>query len=162
MVAMARTDSAFRVIDAPPDRVFAALLDPQALSIWLPPRGMTGQVEHFDPRAGGSYRMTLTYADAPAHGGKSTSDSDVIEGRFTEIVPGVRIVQAVDFQSDDPLVAGTMTMTWSVIEVDGGTRVDIRADDVPPGISAEEHAAGMNSSLANLASYLTKTFRGGL
>ena len=46
---MARTDSAFRVIDAPPDRVFAALLDPQALSMWLPPRGMTGQVEHFDP-----------------------------------------------------------------------------------------------------------------
>jgi uncharacterized protein YndB with AHSA1/START domain len=106
--------------------------------------------------------MTLTYADAPAHGGKSTSDSDVIEGRFTEIVPGVRIVQAVDFQSDDPLVAGTMTMTWSVIEVDGGTRVDIRADDVPPGISAEEHAVGMNSSLANLASYLTGTCRGGL
>ena len=58
-------------------------------------------------------------------GGKSTSDSDVIEGRFIEIVPGVRIVQAVDFPSDDPLVAGTMTMTWSVIEVEGGTRVDI-------------------------------------
>jgi hypothetical protein len=63
----------------------------------------------------------------------------------------------VDFQSDDPSVAGTMTMTWSVTEVDGGTRVDIRADDVPPGISAEDHAVGMNSSLANLAAYLTGT-----
>jgi uncharacterized protein YndB with AHSA1/START domain len=154
---MARTDSASRMIDAPLNRVFAALVDPQALSVWLPPSGMTGKFEHFDARAGGAYRMALTYDHAPAHGGKSTSDSDVIEGRFIEIVPGVRIVQAVDFQSDDPSVAGTMTMTWSVIEVDGGTRVDIRADDVPPGISAEDHAVGMNSSLANLAAYLTGT-----
>ena len=35
-----------------------------------------------------------------------------------------------------------------------GTRVDIRADDVPAGISAEDHAAGLASSLANLATYL--------
>ena len=27
-------------------------------------------------------------------------------------------------------------------------------DDVPPGVSAEDHAAGMSSSLANLAAYL--------
>ena len=99
--------------------------------------------------------MTLTYAHAPSPGGKSTSDSDVVKGRFIEIVPGVRIVQAVDFESDDPLVGGTMNMTWSVSEVEGGTRVDIRADDVPPGISVEDHAVGMESSLANLAAYLS-------
>src|SRR6476646_10083483 len=102
MDGMARTDSASRMIDAPPNRVFDALVDPQALSVWLPPSGMTGKFEHFDARAGGSYRMTLTYAHSPAHGGKFTSDSDVIEGRFIEIVPGVRIVQAVGFESDDP------------------------------------------------------------
>src|SRR5829696_5687056 len=66
----------------------------------------------------------------------------------------VRVVQAVDFVSDDPTHAGTMTMTWEVTAVDAGTRVDIRADDVPAGISAMDHAAGLASSLANLATYL--------
>ena len=31
--------------------------------------------------------------------------------------------------SDDPAYAGTMTMTWEVAAVDGGTRVDITAVD---------------------------------
>jgi len=47
-----------------------------------------------------------------------------------------------------------MTMTWEVTALDAGTRVDIRADDVPAGISAKDHAAGLASSLANLATYL--------
>jgi len=53
----------------------------------------------------------------------------------------------VDFVSDDPAYAGTMTMTWEVTAVDEETRVDITADDVPDGISAEDHAAGLTSSL---------------
>jgi hypothetical protein len=74
-----------------------------------------------------------------------------VEDRFLDVVPGVRVVQAVDFVSDDPAYAGTMTMTWDVTAVDAGTRLDIRADDVPAGISAEDHAAGLASSPANLA-----------
>ncbi|HEX9467700.1 MAG TPA: hypothetical protein VGA11_04765 [Acidimicrobiia bacterium] len=38
-----------------------------------------------------------------------------------------RVVQAVDFVSDDPAFAGTMTMTWAVRAVDGGTRVQTTA-----------------------------------
>jgi hypothetical protein len=86
--------------------------------------------------------------------GKATADTDVVEARFLELVPGVRVVQAVDFVSDDPACAGTMTMTWAVAAVDGGTQVEIRADDVPAGISAGDHAAGLASSLANLAAYV--------
>ena len=63
-------------------------------------------------------------------------------------------MQAVDFESDDPAFAGTMTMTWTLTADAGGTRVDITAADVPSGISAEDHAAGLASSLANLALHL--------
>ena len=63
-------------------------------------------------------------------------------------------MQSVDFVSDDPAYAGTMTMTWEVTAVDGGDALDIRADDVPDGISADDHAAGLASSLANLAAHL--------
>jgi uncharacterized protein YndB with AHSA1/START domain len=151
---MPRTDTASRVIAAPPERVYAAFVNPDALVAWLPPEGMSGRFERFDPRPGGSYRLTLTYADASGAPGKATADSDVVEARFVDIVPGVRVVQAIDFISDDPAYAGTMTMTWEVTAVGASTRVEIRADDVPDGISAEDHAAGLASSLANLAAYV--------
>ncbi|MFI7494935.1 SRPBCC family protein [Kocuria sp. M4R2S49] len=151
---MARTDTASRVIAAPPGRVYAALVDPDALTAWLPPEGMSARFERFAARPGGSYRMVLTYADASAAPGKATADSDVVEARFVDLVPGARVVQAVDFVSADPAFAGTMTMTWELTRAPGGTRVDLRAEDVPAGISAEDHAAGLASSLANLARWL--------
>ena len=151
---MPRSDSASRVVAAPPARVYAALVDEEALAAWLPPEGMTARFERFDPRPGGSYRLVLTYTDAATASGKATPDSDVVEARYVALVPGVRVVQAVDFESDDPAFAGTMTMTWEVRAVAGGTRVEITADDVPDGISAEDHASGLASSLANLAEYV--------
>lgn len=153
---MPRTDTAFRVIAAPPARVYAALVDREALETWLAPEGMTARFERFDPRPGGSYRLVLTYADSSHATGKTMADSDIVESRYVEIVPNVRVVQTVDFMSDDPAFAGTMTITWEVTAVDGGTRVDITADDVPDGISADDHAEGLASSLANLAEHVER------
>jgi uncharacterized protein YndB with AHSA1/START domain len=153
---MPRTDRASQVIAAPPGRVWAALVDPEALLAWLPPDGMAGSFERFDARPGGSYRLVLTYADASGAPGKATPDSDIVEARFVDIVPGERVVQAVDFVSDDPAYAGTMTMTWKITAAAAGTRVDVVAEDVPDGISAQDHAAGLSSSLANLAAYVER------
>jgi uncharacterized protein YndB with AHSA1/START domain len=153
---MPRTDRGSRVIAASRERVWAALVDPGALLAWLPPGEMTGRFERFDARPGGSYRMVLTYSDASGAPGKASADSDIVEARFIDIVPGERVVQAVDFVSDDPAYAGTMTMTWQVTPVDAGTRVDIVAEDVPDGISAEDHATGLASSLTKLAAYLQR------
>src|SRR3954452_5739631 len=153
---MPRRDSASRVIAAPPAQVFAAFVDREALSAWLTPDGMTGRFERFDPRPGGSYRLVLTYADASSAPGKTSSDTDVVEVRYVDIVPDVRVVQAVDFVADDSAFAGTMTMTWEVVAVDGGTRVEITADNVPDGISEEDHAKGLASSLSKLAEYVER------
>lgn len=140
---------------APPERVFEALTDPEALVAWLPPAGMRGRFEHADLRPGGSYRLVLTYDDPDdASAAKAPDGTDVVEARILEVDPGRRIVQAIDFESDDPAFAGTMTMTWSVAPAAGGTRVAILADDVPVGISAEDHAVGIHSSLVNLATHL--------
>ena len=72
-----------------------------------------------------------------------------------KVVQVIGNVLDVEFESDDPAYSGTMTMAWSLDPVEGGTRVEVRAEDVPPGISAEDHAAGLASSLRNLADYLT-------
>jgi len=151
---MPRTDRASRLVRAPVSRVFAALVDREALETWLPPHDMTGRFERFDPRPGGSYRLVLTYADPAAARGKTSADSDVVEVRYVDIVPDDRVVQAVDFVADDPKFAGTMTMTWTVRDDTDGTRVEIVADDVPDGISAEDHAVGLASSLDNLARFV--------
>jgi uncharacterized protein YndB with AHSA1/START domain len=118
---MPRTDRASRDIDAPVARVFNALVDRDALETWLPPGGMTARFERFDATPGGSYRLVLTYADPSDAHGKSSADSDIVEARYIDIVPNDRVVQAVEFVSDDPAFAGTMTMTWGRA---GGRRRD--------------------------------------
>jgi uncharacterized protein YndB with AHSA1/START domain len=148
-----RTDSVSRVIAATPERIYGALVDQHALVKWLPPTGMTGRFEAFDARPGGGYRMSLTYADS-SRSGKSGGATDAVDAQFVELTPGVRVVQSVVFDSVDPAFAGTMTMTWELRAIDGGTEVVFRADDVPEGISADDHATGMNASLENLARFV--------
>jgi uncharacterized protein YndB with AHSA1/START domain len=154
LIMAGRTDTARRIIHATPEAIYDAFIDPEAQARWLPPSGMTGKFDAFDPRPGGRYRLTLTYSGAHAGAGKSSADADRVAGRFVELIPGERIVQTADFESDDPAFAGTMTMIWSLRPVSGGTEVTIEAFDVPPGISAEDHAQGMASTLANLAAFL--------
>lgn len=153
---MGRTDEASLHIHAEPARVFAALSTAESVVRWLPPEGMTGRIERFDVRPGGTYRMVLEYRDAAGAPGKSSAGEDVVEGRFVEVVDGVRLVQEIEFESDDPRCAGVMLMTWEVSAGDDGSDVVFRAEDVPAGVSAEDHAEGLSSSLGNLAALLER------
>lgn len=47
-----RTDRGARTVAAPPAAVYAALLDRASLEAWLPPDGMSGRIERWDPRPG--------------------------------------------------------------------------------------------------------------
>jgi uncharacterized protein YndB with AHSA1/START domain len=148
-----RVDSASSVIKASPQAIYQAYMDPEKLANWLPPKGMKARIDVFEPRKGGAYEMTLFYEEA-GHHGKSSDNADVVHGRFVELVPDRRIVQEVEFDSPDPAFAGTMTMTWELRPVPGGTEVEVRAENVPPGISQEDHLAGIRSTLENLAAFV--------
>lgn len=156
-IAMAdkRTDSASRAIHASPEAIYRAFMDPEALVAWLPPAGMKARLFSFDPHPGGGYRMALSYeeTDHPAHG-KTSEHADVVEARFRELVPNERIVQVVAFESDDPAFAGEMTMTWSLAAMADGTMTTILCENVPVGISKEDHDAGLRSTLNNLAAFV--------
>lgn len=147
-----RIDTASLIIAAPPEAIYRAFVERDALLAWLPPDGMTGEILEFDPRPGGPFRMALHY-DAPGHG-KTTDDTDVVDSEFAELVPGRRVVQLVRFKSNDPALRGIMRMVWDLEPADGGTRVIFLAEDVPEGISKEDHDVGLRSSLANLARYV--------
>lgn len=150
-----RTDCAIRLIHASPEAVYRAFVEADALIAWLPPEGMSGRILLFEPWAGGRYRIELTLeGEGHAVSGKTTQRTDIVSGRFVELDPGGRIVQTGEFDSADPAFAGTMVMTWSLDPGPEGTRVTVAATDVPPGISAEDHEAGLASSLENLARFV--------
>lgn len=151
---MTRTDRAHRVVKAAPAAVHRALLDKDALEAWLPPEGMRGHIDVWDPRPGGKFRMTLAYADPAANPGKTGEGGDVVEVVFADIVEPELVVHRAVFESDEPDFAGTMTMTWRLTPVDGGTEVTVLAEDVPPGIVQSDHEEAMASSLANLAAHV--------
>ena len=87
--------------------------------------------------------MTLQYLE-PDHAvrGKTSEHADVVRGRFVELIPEERVVEAVVFESDDPDFAGTMMLTTRLTAVSGGTEVMIRVDNAPKGIRAEDHELG--------------------
>ena len=150
-----RTDSASRVIAAQPEAIYEAFLNPDAWIEWVPPKGMRGWMHVFEPRVGGTYRMSLTHVD-PGHSvaGKSSEHTDIVRGRFIELVPNERIVHAAEFESENRAFAGTMTMTWSLAALAAGTRVTILCENVPEGIRQQDHDAGLRSTLENLAEYI--------
>lgn len=147
-----------RVIEAPREEVYRAFLDPDAVAAWLPPAGMTGEVHHFAPREGGEFRISLTYrdpADSPdGAGGKTTDDTDTNHGRFVELVPDERIVEVVEFESDEPGFEGEMRIVVTLADVDDGTEVTYRCENIPAGIRPEDNEAGCRSSLRKLAALL--------
>lgn len=126
--------------------------DSEAWVKWLPPEGMTGHIYKFEPRQGGAYGMALTYAKGDrSTRGKTSEDTDVVEGCFLELAPDEQIVHLVRFESNDPAFAGEMKMKWSLSPVPGGARVTITCENVPEGIRQEDHDAGLQSTLKNLS-----------
>lgn len=141
-----------RTIEAPPEAVYAAFMDPAALAAWLPPGGMTGEIHAFDGRVGGGYRMTLRYPpDERAFRGKTSEKEDVVEVRFLELAPPRRIVEAVNFVTDDPAFLGEMTITVTLDDAPDGTEVAFLCENLPPGVRAEDNETGSRLSLEQLA-----------
>jgi uncharacterized protein YndB with AHSA1/START domain len=153
----ARTDRAARLIRAPAAALYRALIDPDALVEWLPPVGMRGELLAFDARQGGGYRMRLAYQNRPEGvRGKSSDDADLVDVRFVELRPDRSIVQSVTFDSDDPAFAGEMQVTWALRPAGEATEVAVTCENVPEGISAADHAAGLAASLSNLAALVER------
>jgi uncharacterized protein YndB with AHSA1/START domain len=134
-------------LNAPRSRVYAALVDPEAIVRWKAPREMTCEVLEFD---GESFRISLTYDD-PASAGKTSAHTDTYRGRFTELVPNEKVVEVDEFETTDPHLSGEMTITILLTETDGGTDLVAVHEGVPGGVRPEDNEAGWRESLSRLA-----------
>jgi uncharacterized protein YndB with AHSA1/START domain len=140
-----------RHIDAPRETIYRLLLDPAMLAQWKVPDGMKAQVHTFEAREGGAIRVTLTY-DSPDSAGKSAAHTDTYHGRFVRLVPDTMVVEADEFETDDPALRGEMISTITLTEATGGgTDVVGVHEDLPSGVSLADNETGWRMALAKLA-----------
>jgi uncharacterized protein YndB with AHSA1/START domain len=130
--------------------VYRALLDADAVARWRVPDGMTSTVHEFAPHEGGSFRVSLTY-DAPDQAGKSSGQTDTYHGRFVELIPDSRVVEELEFETPDPALAGTITMTTTLSDAPGGTTVTMEHEGMPDAVPPDENELGTRMALARLA-----------
>ena len=130
-----------RVLKAPPERVYRAFLDADAMAKWLPPHGFTCKVHQLDAKVGGTYKMSFTNFS----GGNSHS----FGGKFLELVPNERIRHTDKF--DDPNLPGEMTTTITLKKVLMGTELNVVQEGIPAAIPPEACYLGWQESLTLLA-----------
>jgi uncharacterized protein YndB with AHSA1/START domain len=130
-----------RVLKAPAERIYKAVLDPAANCKWLSPYGFTCTVHHLEAKVGGTYRMSFTNF--------STGNSHSFGGKYLELKPGERIVHSDAF--DDPNMPGEMRTTWTLKKVSVGTEVTVVQENIPAMIPAEACYLGWQESMEQLA-----------
>jgi uncharacterized protein YndB with AHSA1/START domain len=130
-----------RVLSAPPERVFKAFLNPEAMSKWLPPHGFTGKVHSMDARVGGGYKMSFTNL--------TTGSSHSFGGKYVELIENKKLKYTDKF--DDPNLPGEMQVTITFNKVSCGTDLKIVQEGIPDAIPVEMCYLGWQQSLNLLA-----------
>jgi len=130
-----------RVLRAPPERVYRAFLEAAALAKWLPPNGFTCTVHHFEPRVGGTFKMSFTNF--------TTGQSHSFGGEYLELVPNQKLRYTDKF--DDPNLPGVIHVTVTLKAVSCGTEMNVEQAGIPEAIPVEMCYLGWQESLASLA-----------
>jgi uncharacterized protein YndB with AHSA1/START domain len=135
------TVSLHRVLRAPPERIYRAFLDSDAMCKWLPPNGFTGKVYQMDAKVGGAYRMSFTNF--------TTGHSHAFGGIYLELSPHERIRYTGKFE--DPHLPGEMQTTITLKKVFCGTELSAVQEGIPEVIPTEACYLGWQESLILLA-----------
>lgn len=138
---MSNTVRLHRVLRAPPQRVFRAFTEPDAMVRWLPPFGFTAKVFEMDPTVGGSWRMSFTNF--------GTGNGHSFGGKYLEVVPGERLRYTSVF--DDPNLPGEMVTSVTLRAVSCGTELTAVQEGIPAVIPTEACYLGWQESLKQLA-----------
>ncbi len=130
-----------RVLTAPPERIYRAFLEPDAMQKWLPPHGFTGKVHEIDAKVGGSYKMSFR------NFGTGTEIS--FGGQYLELKPHELIRYTDNFE--DPNLPGDIQVTVTLTKVSVGTELKVVQEGIPAVIPVEACYLGWQESLNQLA-----------
>ena len=130
-----------RVFVASPEKVYRAFVEVDAIAKWLPPNGFVATVHHFEPKIGGSFKMSFRNF--------TTTESHSFGGEYVELVPGELVCYTDKF--DDVNLPDEMQVTVTLKKVSVGTEVEITQAGVPDAIPPEDCYLGWQESLRKLA-----------
>jgi len=139
-----------RVLRAPPERVYRAFVDADAMAKWLPPHGFTCKVHQMDARVGGNFRMSFTNF--------TTGQGHSFGGEYLELVAAQRLRYTDRF--DDPNLPGEIMVTVTLKAVSCGTELDIVQEGLPEVIPLEMCHLGWQDSLSQLAALVEPEIAG--
>ena len=91
--------SLHRVLKAPPEKVYRAFTEANAMTSWIPPYGFLCTVHEMNVQEGGTYKMTFINF--------STGNGHSFGGTYKELKPN-EFLQYTD-KFDDPNLPGEMT-----------------------------------------------------
>jgi uncharacterized protein YndB with AHSA1/START domain len=130
-----------RILRAPPERVYRALLDPAAIAKWYAPDGYNVVVHELDARVGGKYRISfINFSSGQAH---------AFGGTYLELLPNEKIVATDRFE--DANLPGEILSTHRLRAVSAGTELTVEQAGLPDVIPAEDCRLGWQQSFDLLA-----------
>jgi len=136
-----RTVRLQRVLRCPPEKLYRAFTEADAMAKWIPTYGFTCTVHQMDVRVGGSFRMSFrNFGSGHSHS---------FGGEYLELLPNERLRYTDKF--DDPNLPGMIEVTVSLRPVLCGTELSISQTGIPEVIPLEMCYLGWQESLAQLA-----------
>ena len=119
-------------IAAPPEAVFAYLVDPDKMARWM------GAHAESDPRQGGAYTVDIN-AQARAR------------GRYVEVVPHSRVVNTFGWEGDHNVSPGSSTVEVTLTPDGDGTHLRLVRRGLLTAAMREQHRDGWQLYLARLS-----------
>ena len=135
-----RTLTIDRVLDAPPERVFAAWTDTAQLAQWYGPEGMSCEVFENDLTPGGRYSLVMRSEEGEYH----------LSGTYEEIDPPRKLVMTWKWKTSED----TTRVSVELRPEGDGTHLRLTHSEFADSEQASSHNQGWSSSLNDLERYL--------
>lgn len=140
---------ASRVVLASPRTLFRAFLDPETMAGWRAFDGVDLKFSAVNACIGGGYRIRVKSQRGALSPALPATLELAVE--FAELVGEERIVEAIRVVSDDPALAGSMTLTTLLEPTRDGTKVTFQAQGAPAFLDADKQAEILATTLRKLA-----------
>jgi uncharacterized protein YndB with AHSA1/START domain len=121
-----------RIFEAPRERVFAVMTDPELIPEWWGPRRYTTRVDQMDVRPGGDWRFVCRDEDGSEEG---------FRGSYRELTPPERIVQTFEWEP----MAGYVSLETMTLEDIGEGRTKVTTVSI--FFTTEERDGMLNSGM---------------